>query len=248
MTRSTLLFAVSALVLAGIVAPAVESRASVYQTYNEGQPKAPFFWQPPSIGWYWTPATDVELAGIQTQLTSGFSNVNNNFTFTTELFTDRPAAGGTSLGSFTWNGVTFVDGPWLGGSFSSPISLSAGVTYFIGMSGWQNALGWNGPNSGAGVNWTSQSNGAVTPGADWIGLGTSWGDVDGVIDFSTQFNPPPSTTPGTIEFPFLRLIAADPNPGAVPELSSFVSFGLLLGLGAIGRAIKRNQRACEQTR
>ena len=203
------------------------SQASIYQTFNEGQPQAPYFWLPASIGWYWTPATDVELAGIQTQLTSGFSNINNNFTFTTELFTDRPAAGGTSLGSFTWNGITFVDGPWLGGSFSSPISLTGGTTYFIGMSGWQNALNWNGPNSGAGVNWVAATDPSS---ADWIGLGKSWGDTDGVVDFNTQFNPPPSVDPGFTEFPFLRFIAADPTPpGTVPEASAIVTW-LILGL------------------
>lgn len=232
--------------LAAITAPINKLQASVYQTFNEGQPKAPFFWQPSSIGWYWTPATDVELAGIQTQLTSGFSNINNNFTFTTELFTDRPAAGGTSLGSFTWNGVTFVDGPWLGGSFSSPISLTGGVTYFVGMSGWENALGWNGPNSGAGVNWTSEDDPAI---ADHVGLLSSYGDASGAgpHEFDTQWNGTNPAVPIVTEFPFLRFIAADPTDpgsGAVPEFTSVVSFGLLFCFGAVAN-VRRRRRTKE---
>jgi hypothetical protein len=225
-----------------LVAMAAANKADagfVYESLNEGQPHAPFFWLPSSIGWYWTPDTDVELEGIQTQLTSGFSNVNNNFTFTTELFTDRPAVGGASLGSFDWNGITFVDGPWLGGSFSSPISLIGGTTYFVGMSGWQNARGWNGPNSGAGVNWVNTTDPST---ADWIGLGQSYGDIAiGPIDFETQFNPPPGMTPGVTEFPFLRFIAADlAPPSTVPEPSSLVLLGL--GMAAVG-AVRRRRGA-----
>jgi hypothetical protein len=230
--------------LAMLVALAVTAQRSeagmVYQTYNEGELRAPFFWSLPSIGWYWTPTTNVLLEGIQTQLTTGFSNINNNFTFTTTLFTNRPAAGGTSLGSFTWNGATPVDGPWVGGSFAAPIALTAGTTYFVGMSGWQNALGWAGPNSGAGVNWVNPNVPSATK--DHIGVGTSYGDAAGsaTFDYDIAFNPGPN--PGATEFPFLRFIAADPPAAAVPAPASITLLGGAL-MSLVGYARCRRKRA-----
>jgi hypothetical protein len=44
---------------------------------------------------------------------------------------NTPANGGTLLGSFQFDS-TIADGTLGGGSFSTPISLTAGNTYFVG--------------------------------------------------------------------------------------------------------------------
>src|SRR6478736_1788542 len=114
MGRASKLF--SAIVIA-LFAMNADARASfIYQTINDGFTPGNYYWNPNDTGWYWTPTATVDLVSIQTKLATA-SNINNNFTFTTTVYTNRPAVGGTVLDSFTWNGATFVDGPWLGGSF-----------------------------------------------------------------------------------------------------------------------------------
>lgn len=196
--------ACAALLVCVAAAPA---SADVYQTVNAALNPGPFFWGHPSgkIGWYWTPASDVELSGIQTRLTTGFNNINNNFTFTTTLYTDRPAAGGTSLGSFLWNGATPIDGPWLGGSFAAPLPLQGGTTYFIAMSGWEQALAQFGGTGGSGVNWIDPPN---QPGGENLGAGSGYtGD-----NFEVQMNT--GGTPANIDSPILRFISV-PAPGSL---------------------------------
>lgn len=178
-----------ALCLLATVAFVLPGRASadVIQQVNGPPGPGPFFWALDDIGWYWTPAEDVNLTGVQTQLRTGFFNINNNFTFKTTLYTDRPDAGGVEINSFFWNGATFVDGPWVGGSFDSAVALQGGTEYFVGMSGWAQALGWNGGSSGAGINWVN------TPLGDPVqnlGEGSSYGSSAGNPgSFDTQFSP-----------------------------------------------------------
>lgn len=209
----------------------VSSYGDVVQQQVNGPPSpGPFYWAAPDIGWYWTPQTDFELTGIQTQLTSGFSNINNAFTFSTTLYSDRPDAGGISLGSFTWNGTAFVDGSWLGGSFSSPIDVSAGTTYFVGMAGWDQAINWDGSgNSGAGVNWVGPSIGGTIQN---LGIGSSWGTTGGGSGvFNTQFSP---STLGTTDQPVIRFMTS-----AVPEPSSLM---ILMTLGGAHVVLRRRSR------
>lgn len=185
----------------------------VYQSVNESIAPAPFYWVPSTVGWYWTPDSDILLSGIQTRLTTGFSNINNNFTLTASLWTDRKAVGGTLIDSFTFQGNVFVDGNWLGGSFSSPIALTGGTQYFLGFSGWDAVLT---PTGGGGVNWIEDP---TAPGAQNLGAGSGYLGADWEI----QGNP--SSTPANIDSPILRFIGATP----VPEPSSLA----LVGLGAL---------------
>ena len=85
------------------------------------------------------------------------------------------------LGSFTWNGVTPVDGPWLGGVFAAPLALDGGTTYFLGMSGWEQSLADHGPSGGAGVNWIHPPD---QDGAENLGAGSGYTGTG----FSTQMN------------------------------------------------------------
>ncbi len=179
-------FLVVVSVLAACIGNSSRANAQVFEQINGPPGPGPFFWVPADIGWYWTPESDVCLASIQTQLRRDFGNLNNNFTFTTTLYTDRPAVGGVALASADWNGATFVDGEWLGGNFEPPVQLTGGTTYFIGMSGWSQALGWAGPNSGAGVNWVGEP---VGPPTENLGAGsTHSSSAENPGSFDIQFS------------------------------------------------------------
>ncbi len=190
----------------------------VIQSLNEDQSPGNFFWALDSIGWYWTPGADVELTGIQTQLATAV-NINNDFTFTTGIYTDRPAAGGTLIDSFTWNGTDFVEGPWLGGSFDAPIQLTGGTEYFVGMVGWAQAFTGN---SGAGVNWVADPLGDP---AENLGAGSSYSSQSVGDSFDLQLSPDGL---GTTDQPIMRFIAV-PEPGSLG----------LLALGALLAASRR---------
>lgn len=241
---------ITALLLGSV--PSLTLGGMVFETFN-GPPSPQtnperLIWAPADIGWYWTPGSDVLLEGIQTQLDSGASNINNNFTFTTTLYTDRPDVGGSVLGSFTWNGITFVDGLWLGGSFASAISLTGGTRYFVGMSGWDLAFIPDGPDAGtqpdrgAGVNWIFPNG---RDGADNFGAGSSYlSSAANPGSFDTQLSP---SGLGTTDQGVVRFIAADEQmPSAVPEPASLTLFGL----GALGLVlgISHRQKAARHSR
>lgn len=170
----------------------------VAQDLNESLIPGPYYWAPSQIGWYWTPASNLKLIGVQTQLRTGFSNINNNFIFTTTLWTDRPAVGGTAIASHTWHGGQPIDGPWLGGQFNAPISLSGGTTYFVGMTGWEQGYAFFNGTGGSGVNWIDPPTQA---GAENLGAGSGYLGAN----FETRMNNGP--TPANIDSPVIRFIA-----------------------------------------
>lgn len=233
----------AAVAAALVVINAANARAgTVFETINGGFSPGFYYWIPNDTGWFWTPSTDVELEGIQTKLRTAV-NINNNVTFTTTVYTDRPGAGGTVLDSFTWNGTTFVDGTWLGGSFASPLSLTGGVTYFLGFSGWGAALDSLGPDSGAGVMMVEDfpyMTGTATPGTTLL---EGWFSSVTAGSFDTPYAA--GSWPNT---PILRFIAADQsNSSVVPEPTSMVLFGLTaLGLGVVQRR-RRGQQPMEES-
>jgi hypothetical protein len=193
----------------------------VFQTVNESIDPAPFFWAAPSgnIRWYWAPVSNVHLSSIQTRLTTGFGNINNDFTFTTTLFSDRPAAGGVELGLFDWNGATPVDEFWLGGEFAQALELVGGTTYLIGMSGLDQGLTGNG---GSGINWINWIDPPDQPGGESLVTGSGYTG----FDFETQMNT--GDERANVDSPILRLIAV-PTPAS----------GLVLVFGAVLIARRR---------
>lgn len=214
------------LVAAALMSSGTAQAGAVLEDFNALLNPGPFYWAAPTgnIGWYWTPSTDMELDGVQTKLATGLSNLDNDFTFTTTLYTDRPAAGGTVLGSFTWNGATPVDGPWLGGTFANSVALTGGQTYFLGMSGWEQGLAQFGGTGGSGVNWIHPPN---QPGAETLGAGSGYTGVD----FAIQMNA--GSEPVNVDSPILRFIGQPiPEPGTLA----------LFGLGVLGFAHKRRRR------
>jgi hypothetical protein len=233
-TMALATFVASALL--GLNAGSAQASLYTYQTVNATLSPAPFFWGGGDVlGWYWTPATNVLLNEIDTKLATGFNNINNNYTFTTTLYTDRPFVGGTSLGAASWNGTSYNSNGWLGSAFSSPISLTGGTTYFIGFSGFQQAFNDFGGSGGSGVNWINPGNqsGAQSLGAGSAYLGT---------DYMTQANP--SLTPQTnIDSPILLFTAVDqtPPPNGVPEPGSLTvwALGLVAFAGINWRKHKR---------
>lgn len=204
------------LVLMGFLVLAPAGASVVVDSYNGPPPPGGAlccYWGNPSgkIGWYWTPSADVSLEGIETQLYNGASNINNNFTMTVTVFTDRPDVGGTSLGSFSFNAAT-ASGGWGGGSFALPLSLTGGTQYFVGFSGYDQVLTGSG---GGGINYVAQNPfPAGTRTLSSAYYGNNFENVIGVDGFNA---------------PVIRFLAADPIGAATPEPRSlwFMGTGLL---------------------
>lgn len=213
-------------VVLAIGAPCSSSTSGQIHDQVNGPPgPGPFFWTLDDIGWYWTPETDLDLIAVQTQLRNDFTNLNNDFTFTTTIYTDRPAVGGVAIDSTEWNGAYLVDGPWVGGFFDAPVELTGGTTYFIGMSGWGQAVGSLGANSGAGINWVDVPLGAPT---ENLGAGSSYGSsAANPGTFDVQFSPGGL---GSTDQPVLRFMESTAG-GSVPIAGYDVSDAILSGFG-----------------
>ncbi|MBC8164775.1 MAG: PEP-CTERM sorting domain-containing protein [Bryobacteraceae bacterium] len=194
--------------------------AAVIQEYNATRAPGFFYWAAPSgtIGWYWTPSQDFDLQSIETVLNTQGNNINNNFTLTTSLFTDRPAVGGSLIDAHTFNGAGYSGG-WTGGQFATPVSVTAGTSYFVGLSGWDQVLTASG---GGGVNWVQPTD--YPAGSTFDSLFPGYTGTT----FDVQMNAGP--TPASIDFPILRFVGVVPT-SPVPEPSSIIF--MLSGVGAL---------------
>jgi hypothetical protein len=210
-------------IAAGFLTSVTGASASVYQDVNSGFTPGFFFWAAPSgkIGWYWTPATDVDLTAIHTELNTRGSNINNAFTLTTAIYTDRPAVGGTLINSMVYNAALYGGG-FTGGSFASPVHLTGGTRYFLGFSGWDQV---NTGGGGGGVNWLEPSD--YTPAQQALiqnlypgYTGTTW-DI--------QMNT--SGTPVDVDMPILEFLQFDAPVTSAPEPATVA--GLLSGLAVL---------------
>lgn len=86
-------------------------------------------YSPHDIGWYYTPAFDYHLNGISTFF-EPIPNGTGDHTITVQIQTDRPVNGGTLLAEASFPGNSFTGGQ-LGTDFLSPVSLTAGHSYFV---------------------------------------------------------------------------------------------------------------------
>ena len=114
-----------------------------------------------SIGWYFTPSSSFFLTAINTRFSAFGTNLNR--TVMVELWSDRPAAGGSLLRNAGFQSNTAIGG-FGGGSFASFL-LQSGIQYFIGFRNVQ-GLGWNS---------TSDPN-ATSLGSPWASVGPVFSD------------------------------------------------------------------------
>lgn len=95
-----------------------------------------------SVGWYWTPTTSFFLSAIHTKFNSTVG-ANVDRTVSVELWSNRPAVGGSLLASANFQSNQALG--TLGGGAFAPFLVQAGMQYFIGFRNVQ----------GLGVNYTN---------------------------------------------------------------------------------------------
>ena len=114
--------------LLALIAPSVVS-GSVFETLNDtGTSDA--VWGPSEVGWFYTPSVTYDLTGIETKFTSTPSSQIG-----VQLYSGDPTQGAqllmsesyTPAAAYQFDGVSF-----------SPITVNAGMTYFVGFTGTQN--------------------------------------------------------------------------------------------------------------
>jgi len=227
------IFALATL-LCGLTIGELARAADVIDSYNAAKtpgyvlPRPPCcIWVPDTIGWYWTPAGDSYLTNIQTKLADVDFGYNNDFAMTVSLFTDRPAAGGTLIDSFTFNASSFVDGgghdtfPWRGTGFAAPVSVTGGTNYFVGFQGWAAAYDPHTGNGG-GINWVIDGDTGGPPAdAQFLSAGYTG------ATFDTKMGTDRTVTAA----PVIRFIGGLGAP-PVPEPSTYAL--LMIGLAALG--------------
>jgi hypothetical protein len=182
---------------------AVPLAAQVQIDVNSGATNQNAFWAGrSSVGWYFTPSSTFFLLAIQTRFASNGPNVNRPVT--AELWSDRPAVGGTLLRSGVFASSTAIGA--LGGGSFAPFLLQAGITYFIGFRNVQ----------GLGRNITND------PGA--LSLGTRYSSAGPVFSDDKY-----ELTGGDRGEPILRLV----GESTVPEPMSMMLLATgLVGIGA----------------
>lgn len=192
-----------------MMAAAGPAGAQVQIDVNATQPLNPFFYKrPSSAGWYFTPTSTFFLNTIQTRFNPA-AGTNVNRTVTVELWSNRPAVGGSLLRSGGFQSSTAM-GVFGGGTFA-PILLQAGIQYFIGFRNVQ----------GLGVNYTTAP-GSQSLGPLYFSLGPVFTD-----DLYER-----SSSSGDSGNPELRLIGTQST--TVPEPMTMTL--LATGLAAMGGA------------
>lgn len=90
------------------------------------------FWGANDVGWLYAPSFNYNLSGINTEFSIPNGTIVENRIVTVVLYQNAsPADGGLFLGSFQFDSAT-AEGTLGGGSFGTPIALTAGQTYFVG--------------------------------------------------------------------------------------------------------------------
>jgi hypothetical protein len=179
----------------------------IVDNFNQGITQAPNTYLDPSllgIGWYYTPSTSYSLVGVQTTYTQTTSPLDINRIVTVSIYSDRPANGGTLLGSGSFDTATARSGAYGGATFAG-IALTGGATYFVAFSN----VGGLGENQV-----TFSPDPAGPPGS--VAVGPTWINVA-----NNNFNTLASNGTTAFDKPVLRFLGpspvnAAPEPGSWP--------------------------------
>ena len=194
---------------------------------------------PHDIGWYYTPAFDYKLEGIFSFF-EPIPNGTGDHTITVQIQTDRPANGGTLLAEASFPGNSFIGGR-LGADFISPISLTAGHSYFVDFLN----VGGMGTDFGQ---FAIASDGTHVPAAGaTTRLGAYYTDPPGSNSFITEFagNAGDRTLPTGNGSALEPILYFDGSTGGgttavTPEPSTAVL--MLMGLGGAFALRRRSRR------
>ncbi|HEX4231458.1 MAG TPA: PEP-CTERM sorting domain-containing protein [Bryobacteraceae bacterium] len=199
------------------------------------------YWGDYDVGWVYSPSTSYQLSGIDTEFSIPNLTSVQNRTVTVVVYNGLPSSGGTFLGSFQFDSAT-AEGVLAGGSFSMPISLTAGQQYFVG---FMNV----GPMSTTpnvddlGVNFTADPSGVVLSNLYFdssIYGNSGFGSCSNTTDFACV----EAATGGNsvLGEPILEFFAPNPvTPPSAPEPTSVALLGSgLVGLGVWARLRHRS--------
>src|SRR5690242_7349069 len=109
----------------GLAAPAICGAATLADSVNASfAADNGAYWGVLDVGWFYTPASSYNLSGINTEFSIPNLTIVQNRPVTVVVYQgDTPAAGGTLLGSFTFDS-SLAEGQLGGGSFASAIALT----------------------------------------------------------------------------------------------------------------------------
>lgn len=225
------------IVLAGMITiSSITGYSSTLQDNINGSAVPPFvrYAGPTNIGWYYTANSTYNLDGISTNF-EPVSNGTGSRTITVQIWTDRPAVGGSLLGQNTFTGNS-ASGGVLGASFT-PTMVTSGQSYFVD---FLNTVGM-GVNLGQ---WANDGNGVPHPSAGaTTNLGGWYADSNGTFPTSGLTSGPAyyTTSTGNVSFsePILLFNGNPISTNSAPEPSTF----LLIGTGVILTAAIRRRRS-----
>jgi len=184
------------------------------------------YWGSSDVGWLYTPSSSFNLSGIETKFSIPNGTTIEDRTVTVALYAgNTPANGGTFLGSFNFDSALADNNTLGGGTFATPISLSAGSTYFVGFENVGPAADSPGPNQDdLGVNFTTDPGATFlsnlyydAPGSSTCNTGAGFACEDTNTDILGQ---------PILAFLAPSPVSTTPLPAALPLFAS--------GLGALG--------------
>jgi hypothetical protein len=196
------------------------------------------YWGSSEVGWLYTPSSSFNLSGIETKFSIPNNTSIEDRTVTVVLYAgSTPHNGGTFLGSFNFNSALADNNTLGGGTFATPISLSAGSTYFVGFENVGPAADSTGPNNNdLGVNFTADSGATFLsnlyydlPGSSTCNTGAGFACEDTNTDILGQ---------PILAFLAPSPVSTTPLPATLPLFASGLGF-----IGLITRRWKRKNAA-----